>query len=138
MSAAGKKNFLPPCHLTMGFGFLFKVDETSIARHLHERQPHAEDDQLSLVRPSTTLCSVTVRASYVHHVHVHLKILAVKKFGNFTPNQTYKTICGESMSHACATITLQYVHVYTCTCITGDSVVLQLMYRAECYGFEST
>ena len=45
---AGRKNFLPPCDLTMGFGFLFKVDETCIPLHLHERKV-ATDDQSSLV-----------------------------------------------------------------------------------------
>ena len=45
---AGRKNFLPPCDLTMGFGFLFKVDEMCIHLHLHERQI-ATDDQPSLV-----------------------------------------------------------------------------------------
>ena len=51
LALAGRKSFLPPCDLTMGFGFLFKVDETCIARHLHERKIHtAEDDeQLSVV-----------------------------------------------------------------------------------------
>jgi len=33
----GKKNFLPPTPLVMGFGFFFKVHESSIARHLNER-----------------------------------------------------------------------------------------------------
>ena len=51
--ATGKKNFLPPCDLTMGFGFLFKVDETCIPRHLHERKIRSEDDQLSVVKVVT-------------------------------------------------------------------------------------
>ena len=45
---AGRKNFLPPCDLAMGFGFLFKVDETCIPHHLHERKV-ATDDQSSVV-----------------------------------------------------------------------------------------
>jgi predicted ribosome quality control (RQC) complex YloA/Tae2 family protein len=28
----GKKNYLPPCHLIMGFSFLFKLDDSSIFR----------------------------------------------------------------------------------------------------------
>ena len=45
---AGRKNFLPPCDLAMGFGFLFKVDETCIPLHLHERKV-ATDDLSSVV-----------------------------------------------------------------------------------------
>ena len=34
----GKKNYLPPTQLVMGFGLLFRVDEASMANHLHERR----------------------------------------------------------------------------------------------------
>merc|ERR1719270_2851366 len=33
-----KKNFLPPATLIMGFGFLFKLEESSIERHKGERK----------------------------------------------------------------------------------------------------
>ncbi|KAG0045096.1 hypothetical protein BGZ83_009655 [Gryganskiella cystojenkinii] len=40
----GKKNFLPPVQLVYGFGFLFKLDESSIGNHLNERRaPKIED-----------------------------------------------------------------------------------------------
>ncbi|ROT82833.1 Serologically defined colon cancer antigen 1-like protein [Penaeus vannamei] len=34
----GKKNFLPPSHLVYGFGFVFRLEEGSIARHAGERR----------------------------------------------------------------------------------------------------
>ncbi|XP_068212813.1 ribosome quality control complex subunit NEMF-like [Palaemon carinicauda] len=34
----GKKTFLPPSHLVYGFGFLFRLEEDSIARHEGERK----------------------------------------------------------------------------------------------------
>ena len=34
----GKKNFLPPATLIMGFGFLFKLEDSSIERHKGERK----------------------------------------------------------------------------------------------------
>lgn len=34
----GKKNFLPPCHLVLGLGFLFKLEESSVERHRGERK----------------------------------------------------------------------------------------------------
>ncbi|KAL0046515.1 hypothetical protein WJX82_002614 [Trebouxia sp. C0006] len=41
----GKKNFLPPNPLVMGFAFLFKLDESSIAAHLGERAPKLADGE---------------------------------------------------------------------------------------------
>ncbi|KAF9915988.1 hypothetical protein BX616_004907 [Lobosporangium transversale] len=44
----GKKNFLPPVQLVYGFGFLFKLDDSSIANHLNERRaPRVEDAEAS-------------------------------------------------------------------------------------------
>ena len=34
----GKKNYLPPSHLIMGIGFLFRLDETSVGNHKNERR----------------------------------------------------------------------------------------------------
>ncbi|XP_013772570.1 nuclear export mediator factor NEMF-like [Limulus polyphemus] len=39
----GKKNFLPPSHLIMGFGFLFKLDEDSVENHKEERKVKLDD-----------------------------------------------------------------------------------------------
>jgi len=41
----GKKNFLNPSRLEMGFGLLFKIDESSLARHINDRKLRFEDDQ---------------------------------------------------------------------------------------------
>uniref|UniRef100_A0A0D9Y0F9 CCHC-type domain-containing protein n=1 Tax=Leersia perrieri TaxID=77586 RepID=A0A0D9Y0F9_9ORYZ len=41
----GKKNFLPPHPLVMGFGILFRLDESSLASHLNERRVRGEDDE---------------------------------------------------------------------------------------------
>jgi len=34
----GKKNFLPPSHLIMGFGFMFKLEDDSVERHKGDRK----------------------------------------------------------------------------------------------------
>jgi len=34
----GKKNYLPPSQLVLGFGFLFKLDDACVARHAGERK----------------------------------------------------------------------------------------------------
>ncbi|KAL1257316.1 hypothetical protein QQF64_010560 [Cirrhinus molitorella] len=41
----GKKNFLPPSYLIMGFGFLFKVDDQSVFRHRGERKMKTLDEE---------------------------------------------------------------------------------------------
>ena len=40
----GKKNFLPPCYLMMGFGFMFRLDETCIENHVNERRVRTVED----------------------------------------------------------------------------------------------
>lgn len=40
----GKKNFLPPCHLILGLSIMFKLEESSIARHAGERCVRAFDE----------------------------------------------------------------------------------------------
>lgn len=38
----GKKNFLPPVQLVYGFGYLFKLDESSVGNHVNERKQENE------------------------------------------------------------------------------------------------
>eukprot|EP01018_Ginkgo_biloba_P009199 Gb_18390 [translate_table: standard] len=40
----GRKNYLPPHPLVMGFGILFRLDESSLAAHLNERRVRCEDE----------------------------------------------------------------------------------------------
>ncbi|XP_068662040.1 uncharacterized protein [Aristolochia californica] len=40
----GKKNFLPPHPLVMGFGLLFRLDESSLGSHLNERRVRGEEE----------------------------------------------------------------------------------------------
>ncbi|XP_073494661.1 ribosome quality control complex subunit NEMF [Phyllobates terribilis] len=50
----GKKNFLPPSYLMMGFGFLFKVDEACVWRHKGERKVKVQDEDLESVTSCNT------------------------------------------------------------------------------------
>ena len=45
----GKKNYLPPSQLVMGFGFLFRLEESSIERHKGERRVKTLDEDLPLL-----------------------------------------------------------------------------------------
>lgn len=40
----GKKNFLPPHPLIMGYGILFRLDESSLGSHLNERRVRGEEE----------------------------------------------------------------------------------------------
>lgn len=42
----GKKNYLPPCQLIMGLGFLFRLEDSSIERHKDERRVRIIDDEI--------------------------------------------------------------------------------------------
>ncbi|XP_067895012.1 ribosome quality control complex subunit NEMF-like isoform X2 [Heterodontus francisci] len=50
----GKKNYLPPSYLMMGFGFLFKVDDQFIWRHIGERKVKVQDEDMETVTSSTS------------------------------------------------------------------------------------
>eukprot|EP00794_Sanderia_malayensis_P020402 gene20402-22415_t len=41
----GKKNYLPPSYLMMGFGIMFKLDESCVAKHSSERRPKIYGDE---------------------------------------------------------------------------------------------
>ncbi|KAI7860665.1 hypothetical protein BDC45DRAFT_429820 [Circinella umbellata] len=41
----GKKNFLPPVQLVYGFGYLFKLDESSIGNHINDNKRLEQDEE---------------------------------------------------------------------------------------------
>lgn len=41
----GKKNFLPPCHLILGLSLMFKLEDSSVARHLSDRSVRTFDNE---------------------------------------------------------------------------------------------
>ncbi|KAG7269483.1 hypothetical protein CRUP_009996 [Coryphaenoides rupestris] len=45
----GKKNYMPPSYLMMGFSFLFKVDELSVFRHRGERKVKTVEEDMEEV-----------------------------------------------------------------------------------------
>ncbi|KAM9354693.1 ribosome quality control complex subunit NEMF [Pholidichthys leucotaenia] len=49
----GKKNFLPPSYLIMGFGFFFKVDDQSVFRHRGERKVKTVEEEMEEVTSRT-------------------------------------------------------------------------------------
>ncbi|XP_021920344.1 nuclear export mediator factor NEMF homolog isoform X2 [Zootermopsis nevadensis] len=55
----GKKNYLPPCHLILGFSFLFKLDDSSVFRHKDERRVRGAEDDASSVATIMDVMSIT-------------------------------------------------------------------------------
>ncbi|XP_071795031.1 ribosome quality control complex subunit NEMF-like [Asterias amurensis] len=52
----GKKNYLPPAQLMMGFGFLFKLDDSSLWRHKDERRIRTlEEEEMSMADERSTV-----------------------------------------------------------------------------------
>ncbi|XP_046734786.1 nuclear export mediator factor NEMF homolog isoform X2 [Diprion similis] len=43
----GKKNYLPPCQLVMGLGFLFRLEDSSIERHKDERRVRTFEEDVT-------------------------------------------------------------------------------------------
>ena len=58
----GKKNFLPPSQLALGFGFMFKLDEDSLARHANERRvkTQLETSEVDEVNEKLEECEINV------------------------------------------------------------------------------
>ncbi|XP_007537808.1 ribosome quality control complex subunit NEMF isoform X1 [Erinaceus europaeus] len=50
----GKKNFLPPSYLMMGFSFLFKVEESCVWRHQGERKVRVQDEDMEALESCTS------------------------------------------------------------------------------------
>lgn len=48
----GKKNYLPPHPLIMGFGILFRLDESSLGSHLNERRVRGEEEEIDSTEQS--------------------------------------------------------------------------------------
>ena len=51
----GKKNYLSPRALEMGFGLLFRVDDSCVFRHLGERRERGADNEGGSVAASSML-----------------------------------------------------------------------------------
>ncbi|XP_022913769.2 ribosome quality control complex subunit NEMF homolog [Onthophagus taurus] len=60
----GKKNFLPPSHLILGLGFLFRLEDGSVERHLGERKVVVgNDDCLSLADSESIKDEIEIEVS---------------------------------------------------------------------------
>uniref|UniRef100_A0A2P2KC88 Nuclear export mediator factor Nemf n=2 Tax=Rhizophora mucronata TaxID=61149 RepID=A0A2P2KC88_RHIMU len=55
----GKKNFLPPHPLIMGFGLLFRLDESSLGSHLNERKVRGDEEGKNDVEESEPLKEIS-------------------------------------------------------------------------------
>ena len=62
----GKKNFLPPSHLIMGFGFLFKLEESSVERHKDERKIRSVNN---------------IEFTYTYFILIQILVFTVHRYG---------------------------------------------------------
>ncbi|RUS19637.1 hypothetical protein BC937DRAFT_87163 [Endogone sp. FLAS-F59071] len=59
----GKKNYLPPVQLVYGFGYLFKMDDSCIGNHIHERRTLRLEEEISQDKEATQGIQTLVDAS---------------------------------------------------------------------------
>uniref|UniRef100_A0A8B9LFH0 Ribosome quality control complex subunit NEMF n=1 Tax=Astyanax mexicanus TaxID=7994 RepID=A0A8B9LFH0_ASTMX len=76
----GKKNFLPPSYLIMGFSFLFKVDEQCVFRHRGERKVKTVEEDVEDVTSSTADLleegeELLGNCTHIHAVEYNLKLV---------------------------------------------------------------
>uniref|UniRef100_A0A1B6FD40 NFACT RNA-binding domain-containing protein n=1 Tax=Cuerna arida TaxID=1464854 RepID=A0A1B6FD40_9HEMI len=63
----GKKNYLPPLHLVMGFSFLFKLEDSSVERHKDDRRVKAVEDEEAPAEPEEGMAEVELELSEDEH-----------------------------------------------------------------------
>merc|ERR1712060_446053 len=61
----GKKNFLPPSQLTMGFAFLFCLTEVSLERHKDERKVRGLEESKQDVKENESVEELTEKVEDV-------------------------------------------------------------------------
>ncbi|EPS59484.1 hypothetical protein M569_15323, partial [Genlisea aurea] len=59
----GRKNFLPPQPLVMGFGVLFRLDESSLGSHLNERRVRGEEEGIDNAEQGETFEEISYSGS---------------------------------------------------------------------------
>ncbi|ORY93012.1 fibronectin-binding protein A N-terminus-domain-containing protein [Syncephalastrum racemosum] len=59
----GKKNFLPPVQLVYGFGYLFKLDESSIGNHVSEKRTEEQQEAFEKEAKAEALAEDKARES---------------------------------------------------------------------------
>ena len=61
----GKKNYLPPSHLILGFGILFKLGDDCLENHKNERRVRTLETEVSAISLSedtqSTVCCFSVK-----------------------------------------------------------------------------
>ncbi|CAK7326283.1 unnamed protein product [Dovyalis caffra] len=90
----GKKNFLPPHPLIMGFGLLFRLDESSLGAHLNERRVRGEEEGVNDVEVSQPLKVISDSES--EEDEVAGKKLALESDSNFSDLTVSNTRLHES------------------------------------------
>ena len=65
----GKKNYLPPSHLILGFGILFKLGDDCLENHKNERRVRTLETEVSALSLSTedtqsTVCYLFLKSKF--------------------------------------------------------------------------
>ena len=87
----GKKNYLPPSHLILGFGILFKLGDDCLENHKNERRVRTLETEVSAISLSedtqSTVCCFSVKIDSIYRNPLIVRIQPTKKKHTPTFNQ---------------------------------------------------
>lgn len=109
----GKKNFLPPSPLVMGFGILFRMDESSLGSHLNERRVRGEEEGINDTEQTESFREVSISGSDSEN-----EVSAAKALESSTPEVS------SVMSSSSSTVKQDSIDT-SVICTDNDKVVLE-------------
>ncbi|GLT34754.1 hypothetical protein SLA2020_092530 [Shorea laevis] len=127
----GKKNFLPPHPLIMGFGLLFRLDESSLGSHLNERRVRGEEEGINDVEESGPLEEKSESESDNEGEAIDAHQLAVE--GRTDLNNVLTENVSNIVGNDVASVTPQLEDLLDRTLVLGSGTV-----SGKVYGFETS
>ncbi|XP_017975184.1 PREDICTED: nuclear export mediator factor NEMF homolog [Theobroma cacao] len=118
----GKKNFLPPHPLIMGFGLLFRLDESSLGSHLNERRVRGEEEGINDVEETGPLIENSESGSEKGDEAIDVPELAVE--GRTGLNDVGNANISDVVDGGVASVSPQLEDLLDRTLVLGSAAVL--------------
>ncbi|XP_075476557.1 uncharacterized protein LOC142517924 [Primulina tabacum] len=113
----GKKNFLPPHPLIMGFGILFRLDESSLGSHLNERRVRGEEEGIIDMEQTEPLKEISYSDS-----DSEKEVLKEKVESSGLTNLSAERLSGEEVSKVASASGLNFSEVTSNSQDTVDEI----------------
>ncbi|XP_073308005.1 uncharacterized protein [Primulina huaijiensis] len=115
----GKKNFLPPHPLIMGFGILFRLDESSLGSHLNERRVRGEEEGIIDMEQTEPLKEISYSYSDSDY---EKEVLKEKVESSGLTNLSAERLSGEEVSKVASASGLNFSEVTSNSQDTVDEI----------------